>query len=139
LLGGTLHVRGYSIEMVIAEKLVTGVQRGTASTRWRDYFDIYSLTKSHVLYETTLRGSVQRVAAGRRAVLSPLSIVLVGYEAIAQAKWSAWLRRQGLNERIPDNFREVLDWIKDFADPILDTDDQGRLWDGTAGTWLIDT
>ncbi len=139
LLGGTLRVRGYSIEMVLAEKLVTAVQRGTASTRWRDFFDIYSLTKSHPLRETILRGSIQRVAEGRSAVLTPLSVVLVRYEAIAQSKWSAWLRRQGLNSRIPDDFGEVLDWIKRFADPILDSNDQERRWNSTAGAWLPDT
>jgi hypothetical protein len=39
LLGGSLCIRGYSIEMVIAEKLVTALERGTANTRWRDFVD----------------------------------------------------------------------------------------------------
>ena len=37
LIGGTISVRGYPLEMVLAEKIVTALQRGTANTRWRDF------------------------------------------------------------------------------------------------------
>jgi hypothetical protein len=37
LLGGELIVRGYPLEMVLAEKIVTAIARGTANTRWRDF------------------------------------------------------------------------------------------------------
>ena len=135
LLGGAIRVRGYSIEMVLAEKIITAVQRGTVSTRWRDYCDIYLLTKTHVLSESTLRRSIEKVAEGRRAVITPLSIVLTGYEAIAQSKWSAWVKKQGLTYRIPDDFEEVLSWAMRFADPILVANDEGRLWDNSIGAW----
>jgi hypothetical protein len=42
LLGGELVLRGYPLPMVLAEKIVTAVQRGTANTRWRDYADLYT-------------------------------------------------------------------------------------------------
>jgi hypothetical protein len=38
-----LRVRGYSVELILAEKIVTAIQRGTANTRWRDFVDIASL------------------------------------------------------------------------------------------------
>lgn len=34
--------------MVLAEKLVTAVQRGTANTRWRDFADVYLLTHTQL-------------------------------------------------------------------------------------------
>ncbi|MSV86033.1 MAG: nucleotidyl transferase AbiEii/AbiGii toxin family protein, partial [Actinobacteria bacterium] len=34
ILGGTIQILGYPVEMVIAEKLVTAIERGTANTRW---------------------------------------------------------------------------------------------------------
>jgi len=43
LLEGTLVVRGYPLEMVLAEKIVTAIARGTANTRWRDFVDIYAV------------------------------------------------------------------------------------------------
>jgi hypothetical protein len=40
-----LVLRGYPLHMVLAEKLVTAIARGTASTRWRDFADIYLLIR----------------------------------------------------------------------------------------------
>lgn len=47
LLGGSITVLGYSTAMLLAEKIVRAVQRGTASTRWRDFGDICLLTERH--------------------------------------------------------------------------------------------
>lgn len=47
LLNGTLIVRGYPLEMVLAEKIVTALSRGTANTRWRDFLDLYVLIRRH--------------------------------------------------------------------------------------------
>jgi hypothetical protein len=41
LLEGVLQVRGYPLEMVLAEKVATAIARGTANTRWRDFVDLY--------------------------------------------------------------------------------------------------
>lgn len=38
-----IHVVGYPVEMVLAEKVVTATARGTANTRWRDFVDIAAL------------------------------------------------------------------------------------------------
>jgi len=135
LLGGTLRLRGYSIEMVIAEKIVTAIQRGTAITRWRDFCDVYQLSRKHSISETTLRRSITTVSSGRSATIVPLAEALADYEAIAQARWSTWVRKQGLDDRIPIDFKATLDWIKGFADPILVSEDQGRRWDFEGGSW----
>lgn len=36
LLGGTLRLRGYPAHMVLAEKIVTAIERGDQNSRWRD-------------------------------------------------------------------------------------------------------
>jgi hypothetical protein len=41
VLGGPpIRVRGYRVELILAEKIVTALHRGTANTRWRDFVDI---------------------------------------------------------------------------------------------------
>jgi hypothetical protein len=45
LLEGDLRVRGYSLELVLAGKVVTAVARGSANTRWRDFVDIHELAR----------------------------------------------------------------------------------------------
>jgi hypothetical protein len=62
ILGGTIDVLGYSVEMVIAEKLVTAVQRGTANTRWRDFVDLHR----DRWVPSPSRGSARRLDATRR-------------------------------------------------------------------------
>jgi hypothetical protein len=47
LLGGELVLRGYPLAMVHAEKIVTAIARGTVNTRWRDFADIYLLSRHH--------------------------------------------------------------------------------------------
>jgi hypothetical protein len=47
ILGGEIVVRGYPLAMVDAEKIVTAISRGTTSTRWRDFADMYLLARHH--------------------------------------------------------------------------------------------
>ena len=45
LIDGAISARGYPLEMVLAEKIVTALERGTANARWRDFVDVYVLTR----------------------------------------------------------------------------------------------
>jgi predicted nucleotidyltransferase component of viral defense system len=73
LLGGEITLRGYPLPMVLAEKIVTAVQRGPANTRWRDYGDLYLLSRGHDVGAAPLREAVTAVAEYRQAVVSPLA------------------------------------------------------------------
>ena len=46
--GQPIHILGYRIELVLAEKIVTAIQRGTANTRWRDFVDISNLAEADI-------------------------------------------------------------------------------------------
>lgn len=78
LLTGQIVVAGYPLPMVYAEKTVTAIQRGSANTRWRDFADIYSLSRRHDVNGDELTAAVQRVADHRQVHLAPLSKVLDG-------------------------------------------------------------
>ena len=62
LLDGILLTRGYPLEMVLAEKIVTALARGTVNTRWRDFLDLYVLIQRHAVEAQTLRTSMEYVA-----------------------------------------------------------------------------
>jgi len=47
LLGGHISIAGHPMETIIAEKSVTILQRGTTSTRWRDFVDIRHLARTY--------------------------------------------------------------------------------------------
>lgn len=135
LLGGTIDVLGYSVEMVIAEKLVTTVQRGTANTRWRDFVDLHRIVRSRRLPGAQLVASTRLVADYRLATLAPLRTVLDGYGEVAQARWAAWRTKQMLQDEAPELIDDLIDSLVEFADPILDGTAVTFTWDPSASVW----
>lgn len=94
--------------MVVAEKLVTALQRGRASTRWRDFADLFVLVPGDLL-EAEVIEALHAVASHRSVTLQPLGAVLAGMAEEAQARWATWRERQGAQERVPEDFGAVLD------------------------------
>lgn len=134
LLDGALVVRGYPLEMVLAEKIVIAIARGTASTRWRDFVDIYMLVQRHTIDGRRLQQSMSRVSNHRDVTLSPLRIVLEGYEEVAQARWLAWLKKQRLDTAIPNDFSAVLDVVESFSDPLI-ANNSVQSWSPSTRKW----
>jgi hypothetical protein len=139
LLGGEVVVRGYPLVMVHAEKIVTAVARGTVNTRWRDFADVYLLSRRHSLAGAELTESVRQVARHRQVELVPLTRVLDGYGEIGQERWAAWRRRQQLEDRLPDQFAEVVSAVVTFADPVVTETAAGFEWDPASGVWSLPT
>jgi hypothetical protein len=135
LLGGEITARGYPLAMVYSEKIVTAVARGTVNTQWRDFADIYLLTRRHTVDGPDLCRSVREVARHRRLELRPLAEVLAGYGDIGQQRWAAWRAKQQLGDRLPEQFHEVVVSTVDFADPTIAGTAGGHSWDPAAGTW----
>ncbi|MGL5816292.1 MAG: nucleotidyl transferase AbiEii/AbiGii toxin family protein [Phycicoccus sp.] len=106
VLGPDIEVHGYAPETVIAEKGVTILERGTSSTRWRDYIDIVELDRSYDMSRAALEASVRAVAAHRGIDVSPITPIIKGYGIVAQRKWAAWRRKAGvqaLSEKLLDD------------------------------------
>lgn len=135
VLGGTLRITGYPLAMVYAEKIVTAVERGPANTRWRDFADVYLLSRAHGQDGSELVTAITRVARHRQVALGPLTTSLAGFPRLAQSRWSAWRRRQLLDGLLPEDFAEVLDAVTVFADPCLRADVDPGVWDATVRRW----
>ena len=135
LLGGEVVVRGYPLPMVHAEKIVTAVIRGTLSTRWRDFADMYLLTRHHSVGGAELARSIREVARHRQVQLRALAEVLDGFGAMAQPRWAAWRRKQQLEDRLPAQFDEVVSAVITFADPAIGEAVDGRSWLPASGRW----
>ena len=99
---------GVGTKMVVAEKLVTALQRGRASTRWRDFADLFMLVPGD-LVDDEIIGALRAVAKYRGVPLQPLGKVLDGMPNEAQARWATWRERQGAQDRVPEDFAIVLD------------------------------
>jgi hypothetical protein len=136
LLDGQLVVRAFSLEMVLAEKIVTAIARGTANTRWRDFVDIYALARRHDINGKTLRQSLLTVAEYRNVALAALHGVLADYDEIAQQRWVAWLRKQRMESTVPIDFPNVLGLVVAFADPVIAGDLNAHTWDSQRQSWI---
>jgi hypothetical protein len=135
ILGGEIVVRGYPLAMVHAEKVVTAISRGTTSTRWRDFADMYLLARHHAADGAELGKSIREVAKHRDVQLAPLSQVLADYGGIGQQRWEAWRRRQRLDDRLPGQFSEVITAVAAFADTAITGIAAGKSWDPATGGW----
>jgi predicted nucleotidyltransferase component of viral defense system len=136
LLGGEpLTVTGYAIAMVLAEKIVTALQRGLANTRWRDFADIALLSRGHTLDAAEVQTAIRTVADHRLVTLQPLREALSGFATTAQPNWTTWRRRLQLDEHLPASFAEVLDEVIAFADPLMVVTPVDAIWRPTRVRW----
>lgn len=118
LLDGTaLDVLAYPKAMVMAEKLVTALERGKANTRWRDFADLYLLITNHD--PSALVVALRAVARHRGVVPRALSVALAGMADTAQPRWKIWWRKQGFEGRVPSSFADVLTAIGTCVDGLL--------------------
>lgn len=136
LLDGAIHVVGYPLAMVHAEKLVTTVQRGAANTRWRDFVDIYALSRRHDVNGAELTSATMQVAEHRETRLMSLAEALGDYPTQSQRRWAIWLRKQRLDNQYPHEFDQLINAIGEFADPVLLDDVAGRTWNAARLRWV---
>lgn len=135
LLGGEIAVLGYPLAMVLAEKLVTASQRGAANTRWRDFADVYALTRIHEFEAGDVHSAVRVVAAHRGVAIRPLREGLAGYADAGQSRWTAWRARQHLDDRLPAQFSAVVDQVLRFADGCFHQLTSETRWSPVAQAW----
>lgn len=138
LLGGTVRLRGYPDHMVLAEKIVTAVDRGDQNTRWRDFVDIAAITYTRQIRYADLRIAIDTVARYRHVDVQPLGPLLQRMPDLGQRKWAVWRRTQHLEATTPEQFNDLLNVCTAFADPVLDSAAQGRVWNPTNGRWTSD-
>lgn len=109
-----IEVLAYPKVMVVAEKLVTALQRGRASTRWRDFADLFMLVPGD-LVESEIIEALRAVAKYRGVPLQPLGKMLDGMPKEAQGRWATWRERQGAQERVPEDFATMLDALDEWT------------------------
>ena len=136
LLGGSVQMSGYPIPMIIAEKSVTILSRGAASTRWRDVVDIRSFAATTDFTAGELRKAIESVADHREVPIASIKAAMVGWAGVAQPKWAAWRRKFALESSTREQFSDQLMEVGEFLDPVF----TGRVlntdrWSHITGSW----
>lgn len=118
VLGDPLQLLGYAAETTIAEKAITILERGIASTRWRDFVDIVQLCRQG-FEAAELRRSAEAVARYRGVTVEPVGPHLAGYGAVGQAKWAAWRRKEQLVDLCEAQLDDQVALVSAFIDPVF--------------------
>lgn len=129
-----VRLLGYPLTMVLAEKIVTAIDRSIANTRWRDFADVYTLARLQAVDAVEFRTSMETVAEYRNVTLAPLLPALAPMGERAQQKYRAWRTRSGREDELPEVFVDVLAAVARFADPVLSTATKGR-WNPHLSAW----
>jgi Nucleotidyl transferase AbiEii toxin, Type IV TA system len=135
LLGGHIHIIGYPLVMVLAEKISACVQMENRNTRWRDFADIRALIRHHDVNGLDLCMALGKVTAHRHVPQIPLSEILDGFAGASQPRWEGWRRRMNLERSLPADFAGVLAEVIAFADPVLTGEAAGKRWSAMAREW----
>ncbi|TVR31085.1 MAG: nucleotidyl transferase AbiEii/AbiGii toxin family protein [Nitriliruptor sp.] len=127
---------GYPLATVLAEKLVTMIARGDATTRERDFADVWLLARRHPIGAGPLRDAMVATADHRDVTLVRLSKVLSTLATDRQDGWHRYITRAGLDTDVPATLAEVIADVLGFVDPLLDNAlDPGAVWDPAARGW----
>ncbi len=135
LLDEPFELVGYPLETVLAEKIVTMIDRGDATTRDRDFADVFLLTGRHEVRAEQLAAAVHATGAHRGSDLRPLGSVLVDLAELRQNDWVRFLARSGLGDAAPRSLGEAIRAIADFTDPIITGEVSRGVWDPATRRW----
>lgn len=132
-----IHVLGYPIETLLAEKVATAIELGPANTRVRDYADIYTLTGRRQIGYGPARDALLATAGFRGTRVVPLSSVVDNLIALRRASYAAY--RAGLGpdgQGMPADFADVVAGVIAFADPVANAPADFVTWDPATRSWI---
>jgi hypothetical protein len=127
---------GYPPETVIAEKFQAMVMLGIGNSRMKDFFDIWTLARTHNFRLKSLKRSVRQTFERRRTPLpttAPVAFTEVFLlDENKQTQWTAFGNRSGLD--LP-TLQSVGAAIEEFVMPVLGAEDALDLVWTAPGPW----
>lgn len=120
LLGQPFRMLGYPLATVLAEKVVTMVERGRATTRERDFADVVLLARRFPAEARELLTAMGATAEHREVTLRPVAPLLGDLGSERQSSWSTFVASVGLEGRVPELYAEAIALVAAFVDPLVD-------------------
>lgn len=136
LLDSPFHLLGYPLATVLAEKIVTMIERGAATTRERDFADVVVLSRHYQIVGSELLAAVNATAEHRLVALRPLAALLGGLGDDRQQEWFTFITRAGFEELVPSSYADAINLVTAFIDPVLGGSVESGHWDPHSGGWV---
>ena len=133
LLDHPFHLLGYPLATVLAEKIVTMIERGAATTRERDFADLVFLSRRYQIQASELLAAVNATAEHRQVALRPLAALHGSLGDERQQAWFTFVTGAGLEELVPSRYLDAINLVAAFADPLVGGFVESGHWDPHAG------
>lgn len=128
------RVNAYSLETSIAEKLEAIIHNGYFNSRYKDFYDIYVLSKKYVFSYAELRNAVIQTFENRKTPMTMDSAAFSDEflnDPVHQTRWKSFLKKKAL---IQVSMSDAMDWIKAFVRPLFEGTEKTR-WNPEKGNW----
>lgn len=125
----------YSLESSIAEKLEAIIRNGYLNSRYKDFYDIYVLSKKYEFSYEELRSAVTKTFMNRKTQMTMDTAAFENeflVDPMHQTRWKAFLKKK--KALIQVSIEDALSWIKVFARPLLEGTVKTR-WNPEKGSW----
>ena len=115
------RILAYPQESVVAEKLHAMVTLGEQNSRYKDFYDIYTMANAFLFERTTLVAAVRATFERRAtpiAAETPVALSAAFYANDARAvQWRAYVTRSGMTD-VPQDFASVGESVVGFLRPL---------------------
>lgn len=115
------RVNAYSLETSIAEKLEAIIHNGYFNSRYKDFYDIYVLSKKYVFSYAELRNAVIQTFENRKTPMTMDSAAFSDEflnDPVHQTRWKSFLKKK--KALIQVSMSDAMDWIKAFVRPLFE-------------------
>lgn len=132
---GSPRVNAYSLETSIAEKLEAIIHNGYFNSRYKDFYDIYVLSKKYVFSYAELRNAVIQTFENRKTPMTMDSAAFSDEflnDPVHQTRWKSFLKKK--KALIQVSMSDAMDWIKAFVRPLFEGTEKTR-WNPEKGNW----
>ena len=129
-----LRLRGYSRESAVAEKFEAMVKLGVLTSRVKDFFDIWLLSRQFDFAGETLALAIERTFTTRGTTITGDPTALTedfAKESFRQTQWQGFVRKNRL-QGTPANFEDIVETIAIFLGPVVRALAAGE---GFQGSW----
>ena len=109
------NLLGYSIEAVIAEKYQAIISLGEQNSRYKDFYDIWQLSRTYQIHGETLKEAISQTFMDRYTEFN-MTIYQPNFHTEKEKYWRSFLQR--INAPINISFAEIMQELKAFLLPI---------------------
>lgn len=126
-------IRAYSLESTIAEKFEAIVSLSVATSRMKDFYDIYFLASNFIFNKDVLKKAILSTFENRNTDLSNRVIIYdKDFIKAKENEWSAFIQRNNLRQ--DNRFDHVINKIKNFIEPVI-AEDNNKIWNPALWLW----